>query len=330
MEDYFKKIIELFTESNVSTSSKDEFHRWLTGDKFFQEKERALRDVWNTMPENGLAEVSPNTRRSLKDVYKKIRRRRRRKISIGILRLWQVSAACLLIALLSTFYIFSDNTPATIDLVELYVPTAEISHLTLPDGTRVQMNSNATLLYPEQFTGESRCVYLMGEANFKIAKNEKQPFIVKSNDFQVTALGTEFNLQVYPNESTISTTLLSGCVEVRFNNQSTAQVLRPNEQLTYNKHTKEGTISRPDINDVTAWQRGELVFKSVTLHDIFKVLERKYPYSFVYALNTLEDDKYMFRFKDKTSIQEVMDIIVEVSGNIRYKIEGDKCCISPL
>jgi ferric-dicitrate binding protein FerR (iron transport regulator) len=329
MEDYFKKIIELFAESNGSTSSKDEFHRWLTSDKFFREKERALHDMWDALPESSLVEVSPETQQSLKDVHRKIKQHRR-KTRIKPLFFWQVSAACLLIALLSSLYIATNDTPAIIDLVELYVPTAEITHLTLPDGTQVQMNSNATLLYPEQFTGENRSVYLMGEANFKVAKNEKQPFIVKSNDFQVTALGTEFNMQVYPNESTISATLLSGSVEVRFNNQTIAQVLKPNEQLTYNKHTKKGTIGRPDMEEVTAWQRGELVFKSVTLKDIFTVLERKYPYSFIYALNTLEDDRYMFRFKDKTSLQEVMDIIVKVSGNIRYRIEGDKCHISPL
>ncbi|MDR2815960.1 MAG: FecR domain-containing protein, partial [Proteiniphilum sp.] len=302
MEDYFKKIIELFVRSDVSTSSQNEFYRWLTGDKFSLEKEKALRGLWDAMPENKPAEVSPETQQSLKDVYKKIERCQR-KTGIRPLRFWQISAACLLVALISTFYIVSNSTPANIDLIELYVPTAEITHLTLPDGTQVQMNSNATLLYPEQFTGESRSVYLIGEANFKVAKNEKQPFIVKSNDFQVTALGTEFNMQVYPNDSILSTTLLKGSVEVRFNNLATAQVLKPSEQLTYNKYTKKETISHPNIEDVTAWQRGELVFRSVTLKEIFTVLERKYPYTFVYSLNTLKDDKYMFCFKNKTSLQ---------------------------
>jgi Fe2+-dicitrate sensor, membrane component len=329
MENYFNKIIELFIKSDISTSSKNEFHRWLTGEKFSEEKERALHNLWDNLMENRPAEVSPEIQQSLNDVHKKIRQHHR-KSSTKLLRFWQISVACLLIALLSTLYIVTSNTPGNADLIELYVPTADITHLTLPDGTQVQMNSNATLLYPEQFTGESRSVYLIGEANFKVAKNGKQPFIVKSNDFQVTALGTEFNIKVYPNDSTLSTTLLSGSVEVRFKNLTAALTLKPSEQFTYNKYTKEETISHPDISDVTAWQRGELVFKSVTLKEIFTVLERKYPYSFVYALNTLKNDKYMFRFQDNTSLQEVMDIIVGVSGNIQYRIEGDKCYISPL
>lgn len=331
MEDYFKKIIELFVKSDVSSSSKDEFHRWLTKEKFSGEKEHALHGLWNQIEEGSSSEVSSNTRQSLDNVHKKIRQRHLRTNN-SMLRIWQIAAACLLIALVSTLYfsVSADKTPVDIDLVEQYTPTAEVSHLTLPDGTIVQLNSTATLLYPVEFTGESRSVYLIGEANFKVAKNEEQPFIVKSNDFQVTALGTEFNMKAYPDDPFLTTTLLSGSVEVKFNNMTTTRLLKPNEQLTYNKQTKEETISYPDISDVTAWQRGELVFRSVTLKEIFTELERKYPYSFVYALNTLKEDKYMFRFKDNTSLQEVMDIITRVSGNIRYKIEDDKCYVYPL
>lgn len=329
MENYFNKIIELFAKHDVSTSSQNEFYRWLTGEKFSGEKEQALRNLWNNMADSTPAEVSYETRQSLNEVRKKIRQRPR-KVNTKRLLFWQISAASLLIALLSTLYFAAGKKSANIDLIEQYTPIAEMTYLTLPDGTKVQMNSTATLLYPEQFTGESRSVYLIGEANFKVAKNKKLPFIVKSNDFQVTALGTEFNMKAYPGDPALSTTLLSGSVEVRFNNLASALILKPNEQFTYNKQTKEETISRPDIDEVTAWQRGELVFKSTTLKEIITVLERKYPYSFVYALNTLKDDKYTFRFKDKTSLREVMDIIAEVSGHIKYRIENDKCYISPL
>lgn len=328
MENYFNKIINLFVKNNASKDSQAAFQRWLTAEKFSEEKNKALQNLWHNIESNA-AGVSPQTQQSLEDVYKKIEQRQR-KVNHKFLRFWQVAAACLLIALLTTLYVSENKTPMNTDLIEQYTPIAEITRLTLPDGTQVQMNSTATLFYPEQFVGETRSVYLIGEANFKVARNEKQPFIVKSNDFQVTALGTEFNMQAYPGNPIISTTLLSGSVEVRFNNMTTSHILKPNEQLIYNKQTKEETISYPNISDVTAWQRGELVFRSVTLKEIFTVLERKYPYTFVYALNSLKEDKYMFRFKDKTSLEEVMDIIVGVSGNIRYRIEDNKCYIYPL
>lgn len=170
MGNYFNRIIELFVKTtDVSTSSRDEFHRWLTGEKFSGEKEKALQGLWDNIEEVTPAEISSQTQQSLDEVRKKIKQRQH-KVNIKILRFWQVSAAILLIALLSALYFTSNETPVNADLIEQYVPVAEMTHFTLPDGTEVQMNSTATLLYPAQFNGETRSVYLIGEANFKVAK----------------------------------------------------------------------------------------------------------------------------------------------------------------
>ncbi|MCQ5209085.1 FecR domain-containing protein, partial [Bacteroides thetaiotaomicron] len=75
------------------------------------------------------------------------------------------------------------------DFVECFKPTAEIRELTLPDGTPVMLISRSTLLYPQQFAGKTRSEYLIGEANLQVKPDEKQPFIVKANDFKITALG---------------------------------------------------------------------------------------------------------------------------------------------
>ena len=89
--------------------------------------------------------------------------------------------------------------------------------LTLPDGTKVQLNSKSTRLYPQEVTGDSRSVFLLGEANFKVKPDKKRPFIVKSNDLQITALGTEFNVSAYPESQEIATTLISGSIRVDYN-----------------------------------------------------------------------------------------------------------------
>ena len=62
------------------------------------------------------------------------------------------------------------------------------------------------------------------------------------------------------------------------------------------------------MDDVTAWQRGELVLQKMTLTDIINVLERKYPYAFVYSIYNpqiqisaeSETKRSIFREKDKT------------------------------
>jgi len=39
------------------------------------------------------------------------------------------------------------------------------------------------------------------------------------------------------------------------------KILKPNEQLAYNKNTHYHSLDHPDMKEVTAWQRGELVFR---------------------------------------------------------------------
>ncbi len=117
------------------------------------------------------------------------------------------------------FYLSGIAEPPGSGLLQAYIPTAETRNITLPDGTQVLINSQSTLLYPQQFTGDTRCVYLVGEANFKVKRDEEHPFIVKSSDFQVTALGTEFNVTAYPDEDEVTATLISGKVLVEYNGQ---------------------------------------------------------------------------------------------------------------
>ena len=242
---------------------------------------------------------------------------------------WRVAAALLIAVSSVAVYLAVQNRQAP-DVLQAYIPTAETRNITLPDGTQVMINSRSTLLYPQRFTGDTRCVYLVGEADFKVKRDERHPFIVKASDFQITALGTEFNVTAYPEEEEVMATLISGKVLVEYNDQKEQKILEPNEQLAYNKRTRSGSVLRPDMQDVTAWHRGEIVFRSMTMEEIFTRLERKYPYTFVYSFRSLREDRFNLSFGPNASIEEVLDIIARVTGNLEYKIVGDKCYLSHL
>ena len=89
-------------------------------------------------------------------------------------------------------------------------------------------------------------------------------------------LGTSFNVNAYPENSELMATLLEGSVKVEFNNLLSNIILKPNEQLVYDKHTKAHNLRMPEIDDVTAWQRGELVFSNMYLEDILQVLNANF------------------------------------------------------
>lgn len=327
MKNYFQKILALFTGNDYPEATRQEFYQWLVDEEYVSEKDEALQYLWEEGYKQGKA---PNIHQSYEQLRKNagipsVREERR----IRPIHIWQAAAAVFFIVAASSIYLSTIGKKTEPNLLQQYIPTAEVRTLTLPDETKVQLNSQSTLLYPKEFTGKDRSVFLIGEANFKVKPDKKHPFIVKSNDFQVTALGTEFNVAAYPENPIVAATLISGSVLVEYDDLKSQVILNPNEQLAYHKYTRQHHLDTPDMNDVTAWQRGELVFREMSIKEIITILERKYPYTFEYRLKNLKEDKYSFRFKDRATLSEVMDVIVNVVGQMDYKIKEDRCYLIP-
>ena len=79
--------------------------------------------------------------------------------------------------------------------------------ITLPDSSRVWLNSDSRISYPDEFTGNKRVVSLSGEAYFEVTKDSLHPMVVLTNkDFTVEVLGTTFNIRSYENDATAETT----------------------------------------------------------------------------------------------------------------------------
>lgn len=326
MKNYIQQLIELFGHNDYSPATQKKVQQWLADDEHAEEKREALNKLWE---QAGQQELPHGMQQSIRRMQQNLGMQpvadNKKRIQLFI---WRAAAIFLLAVSSVSIYLMLEKDRPQKDLLECYIPTAEIRELTLPDGTHVMLNSKSTLLYPEEFAGETRSVYLVGEANFKVKPDKKHPFIVKANDFQVTALGTEFNVNAYPENNELIATLLEGSVKVEFDNLMSNVILKPNEQLAYNKKTKRGSLHQPEMEEVTAWQRGELVFSNMYLEDIFTNLERKFPYTLVYSPNSLKDNTYSFRFQKQATLEEVMTIVTQVVGDIKYVVKGNKCYIT--
>lgn len=326
MKNYIQQLIELFVHNDYSPATQKKVQQWLADDEHAEEKREALNKLWE---QAGQQELPRGMQQSIRRMQQNLGMQpvadNKKRIQLFI---WRAAAIFLLAVSSVSIYLMLEKDRPQKDLLECYIPTAEVREITLPDGTRVMLNSKSTLLYPDEFAGETRSVYLVGEANFKVKPDKKHPFIVKANDFQVTALGTEFNVNAYPENNELIATLLEGSVKVEFDNLMSNVILKPNEQLAYNKKTKRGSLHQPEMEEVTAWQRGELVFSNMYLEDIFTNLERKFPYTLVYSPNSLKDNTYSFRFQKQATLEEVMTIVTQVVGDIKYVVKGNKCYIT--
>lgn len=325
MKNYIQKIINAFTASGHSEKVTKEVHQWLLDEEHADEKEAALNALW----EETEGTVSAGTWKSLEKVYDKLGVGQRAAKQRFRLRVWQYAAAAvvvLAVAVSGTFY-FTKDMYSEIAMMEKFTPAGSMNTIELPDGSRVQTNSGTILLYPEAFKGDTRTVYLIGEANFKVKKNPDQPFIVKSTTMSVTALGTEFNVMAYPESEEIVATLIHGKVKVDCNNGKESYILHPGQQVTYLRTSSKSLLADANLEDVTAWQKGIFVFRGATMKEILSTLERRYAITFQYNDNLFGTDRYNFRFREKSNLKEIMDVMQEVVGGFDYKIEKDICYI---
>lgn len=328
MKDYIQRIIHAFTASTTEHAEKvtKEVHQWLLSPEHADEKEAALYSLWDATK----GHASKDTWKSLSDVYKKIGAEKNPTAN-NHLKIWRYAAAIVLLTVsISGTFFLTKNFNSEVTMVENFTPDGNMNRIELPDGSIVQTNSGTLLLYPETFKGDTRTVYLIGEANFNVKKNPNKPFIVKSTTVSVTAIGTEFNVAAYPDSDHIITTLINGKIKVDCDGSKKSYILTPGQQVTYKKNSATSSFENANLEDVTAWQKGIFVFRGNTMKEIMNALEHRFNVTFQCNISQFNEDKYNFRFRQSASIEEIMNIMQEiVLEGFDYRIEGNICYIKP-
>lgn len=210
----------------------------------------------------------------------------------------------------------SDNT--NLKFATLTIPRKGQYQLTLPDGTKVWLNAETSLRYPIVFNGAERLVELEGEAYFEVVNNVKQPFVVKSGDQRLQVLGTKFNVHAYPDEKDITTTLVSGKVELSSSLTLKSQMLEPNQQSILQNRVFE--VDNVDATIYTAWKDGSFRFKGTPLSEVLNQLERWYDLEIDY--NSIPPNIKIHALLAKDKKLSSLLYALEKSANIKFKLEG--------
>ena len=196
---------------------------------------------------------------------------------------------------------------------KLSVPKGGEYRIELEDGTKVWINSASRLRYPVVFSGDTREVYLDGEAYFEVRRDVDRPFIVHSGEQKVTVLGTSFGISCYASEANDYTTLVSGKVKVDLERGKQSFVLEPGMQVAYNKESGVAMERKVDVAEFVAWKDGKYIFKQKRLEDILSTLSRWYDFEVFYRnedvkdvlfsgeLRRFDDFSYLLRLIERTS-----------------------------
>lgn len=217
--------------------------------------------------------------------------KKRFSINFSSLRTELIKIAAVVAITLGGSYLYFQSSieKELMTMQTISVPAGQRINITLPDGTSVWLNARTSLKYPTVFSKKNRQVVLDGEAYFDVARDEKKPFIVQTDKYNVEVLGTKFDVDAYSETGEFETTLMSGSVKV-------ASADDPEEELTLKPNNKaylqDGKLLVTPVNDYNPyrWKEGLICFKNETFASIMKDFEK------YYGLNILVKNKEVRKF----------------------------------
>lgn len=356
MEQSIQNIITRVLEGSVTPEERKTLTDWVYLNEKNRKELEQTESIWNALeicknhenfdPDKGfksfMLQVSKqNTIHTLK---------RPKKWSGYFIRI----AASILLVLGSSCitYLVLNNKKENIAYFELTTPKGSHTQVSLIDGTKIWLNAGSKLRYPNKFTGNTRTVYLEGEAYFIVKKDPQHPFIVQTADIKVKALGTTFNVKAYPTEGSIETTLINGVVIVEGcksgKNANMFIKLTPNQKATFiktkgkllindnetkeltksgNNHTtereKESLIVTEGVNTelYTAWVENRLVFENEPFESIAFKLERRYGATIQFSNDKYKNVRFSGKFPD-ISIDRALKAL-QFASPFDYEIKQD-------
>ncbi|MBR5100890.1 MAG: DUF4974 domain-containing protein [Bacteroidales bacterium] len=233
------------------------------------------------------------------------------------------------IARLNTAMTAERVVPIQEDASWLYTVNSGVKgDVTLPDGSRVRLNSASTLRCPDRFAAESRVVELSGEGFFEVVGNPDWPMYVKTaKGVTVKVTGTKFNVSAYENDTAMKLTLVEGNVTVIHDATDRQYAVRPNEEMVFYGQDKAAPVKKEvDVQPAIAWKDGILLFENMPMPEVVKRLERWYG-----VFITVQDPSIMaMNFTasfESESLSQVLQLL-RITSQIDYRIDGRQVFLS--
>ncbi|MEA2106446.1 MAG: FecR domain-containing protein [Bacteroidota bacterium] len=198
------------------------------------------------------------------------------------------------------------------------------NEIVLPDGTKVYLNENSSLKYPEGFNGTQRKVKLTGEAFFDVTKNKDKPFIIDVKNAEIRVLGTSFNVRTNIDDSDVEVYVETGMVEVSRKKSGENNILVDPGNV--------GIVTKSEIKkqknldpNVLAWKTKNIVFREEHLVNVFNTLSR------VYHVDIHAEDEEILNYRltstfTKQDIKSVMEVIC-VTFNLKVDYQNNRIIV---
>jgi len=185
--------------------------------------------------------------------------------------------------------------------------------ISLADGSVAVLDIGSSLTYPVAFNSKTHEVSLSGQGYFKVKHYPGQRFLVKTKGQVTEDIGTEFNINAYADEAAVQTTLIAGSIKVN------DQVIRPGQQAIVSGPSLK--VETANIEAVTSWLQGKLIFEKEPLENILKRVSRIYGVQFVYQDETVRKLTYGGSVSSTKKLSSVLNFFRRLGG-VDFTVEG--------
>jgi ferric-dicitrate binding protein FerR (iron transport regulator) len=332
MEERIKLLINKYLDGNLTEEESRELSDLAaSNDQVWQELLRIQED--GVVPETRRQKEQAEARKALAQIEEQIRADQVKKMRVTM-RTWlpRVAAAGILAAvglfwLLRTGKVETPDSSAAANNLAWQTTTTQRGGqfpVTLPDGTRVTLNSVSSLHYPANFPSDKREVELTGEAYFEVARDAHRPFRVMVNGLVVNVLGTSFNVRSFePGKYTIAVT--EGSVKVTAHGKE--QILAKQEQLAVRAEKWTMTHGKGMEDDAISWMvTGQIKFVRNPLSEILPQLERWYDVDV--ENRALIDPVVPLKIHRNEPLSDIVNDLQTKESRIHCRMDGRKLIIT--
>lgn len=324
------EIIRKYFVGEIASEEAAKLETWLAKSEENMQAFEALEKVW--LEKSSEPELVTTDALIDKIWYEGVEKEKENSVRVREINYFIKAAAVVLIFIATPFIVYKAiqkpaSEFATPKMIVKENPGGQKSQIVLPDGSVVWLNAASSISYSPGFDANERNVALKGEAYFEVTSNPSKPFVVKSENIWVTALGTSFNVQAYSDQNDIVVSLLTGKAKVQNRNPELEPVfLLPGNELTYNK--SNGDMSRQSFNSIAAigWKDGILVFDSDEYPDAIRKLSRWYGIKIITMGVPPADWKLTTSFKNEALANILRSL--RFGKEFKYELNKEKLIIS--
>jgi ferric-dicitrate binding protein FerR (iron transport regulator) len=195
----------------------------------------------------------------------------------------------------------------------------------LADGSKVYLNRDSKLIYPETFGRNNRKVTLKGEAYFDIAPDASHPFIIDAGNARVRVLGTSFSVITDNKDNEVEVFVTTGTVMLTSNDGSESMMIEPGYIGRISGNNSSSSLNTNA--NYLSWNTDILTYDGERLGVVFADLKRTFNIDITAGDPAINDYRLTSRFDSQPH-----DTIIKVictTFNLHSVMEGGTYSLLP-